>query len=270
MNRSIIFSLLIGAILCVACDPVETREDIGSPITAEQLDVTATALVVDGKNSNKVILENHSPVLSNWDYGIGTSTRAYEEVLLALTGDNKITFKGLNPDGSIITKELTVKVDVLSFAVPAQWQILCGSGEKTWTWSEADKVYGNGSYMGDLAPSWWAMPASEVDGQAAGEGKGASMVFSIAGATLTKIKADGSETKGTFSFDMTKTIDKWSIGQFTTKGVTVLAGHIINDNTDCYNYEILTIDDKNLVLAAPRAGVNSAGGEATFWVFKAK
>ena len=107
MNKSIICSLLFAAVL-VACDPIEDRQPMGNAITAEQLNITATPVVVNGKNSNKIVLENHSPVLSLWDYGLGTTNRAYDEILLVLTGENKITFTGLNPDGTRITKELTV------------------------------------------------------------------------------------------------------------------------------------------------------------------
>ncbi len=49
-----------------ACEPIEDRMDIGGAITAEQLDITATLVQVGGKNSNKVVLDNRSPVLSSW------------------------------------------------------------------------------------------------------------------------------------------------------------------------------------------------------------
>ncbi|MCD7916716.1 MAG: hypothetical protein LUG96_16590, partial [Tannerellaceae bacterium] len=74
-----IIYLMMFAIAFMACEPIENRESAGGAITADQLDISATPVVVDGKNSNKIIVENHSPVLSQWDYGVGISTKAYDE-----------------------------------------------------------------------------------------------------------------------------------------------------------------------------------------------
>lgn len=277
MNKLMIYILLFTVAL-VSCDPIENRESMGGAITAEQLNVTATPVVVDGKKSNKIILENHSPVLSLWDYGLGTTNKAYDEILLVLTGENKITFTGLNPDGSKITKELTVNVDALSFEVPKEWALLCGDGSKEWEWDDTQVigekggpiVWGNGAYKSNIAPDWWKLELNDIDGQAPKEGVGASLTFTTSGAKLVKNKSDGSTEAGSFSFDMSKQIQNdnkevWAIGKFYTKNVTVLCGSVGGDKV--FEYDILYLDKDKLVLCYQVPNEPATG---YFWMFKAK
>src|SRR5690606_30419488 len=67
--------ILLSTLALVSCEAVEDRLDIGGFISAEQLDITATPVIVDGKATNKVILNNSSPVLSSWDFGTGKPKR---------------------------------------------------------------------------------------------------------------------------------------------------------------------------------------------------
>ena len=234
----------------------------------------ATVIQVDGKNTNKVALDNRSPVLSNWDFGTGTSQRKADTVLLVTTGENEIIFTGLNADGSKITKTLTVNVDDLTFPVPLEWGYLTGGSERTWVWDDSQPaVWGNGGYMGSVKPEWWALPVADIDGQATGEGDGAKMVFSLRGASLTKVTSDGLSQTGSFTFDMTKiiTLDDgsvWAKGKLTTKGVTVLCGKSPNeDNAPVYEYDILLLDDGRMVLSYPEPGAGP-WGTAWFWMFR--
>lgn len=263
-------------LLTVGCDAIEDRMELGSAISAEQLQLTATPLIVDGKKSNKVVLDNKSPVLSSWDYGVGLTQRKTDTVLLVSTGDNEIIFTGLNPDGSKITKTLQVTVDELTFPVPLEWGFLTGGAEKTWVWDTTKPaVWGNGGYMGNSAPAWWTLQEADINGQAAGEGVGAKMEFALRGARLSKIKSNGQTEDGSFSFDMTKkiTLDDgtvWAKGKLTTKGVTVLCGISPNEsNAPVYEYDILIINDTEMVLSYPEPGVG-AWGTAWFWVFRAE
>lgn len=271
MKKLMIYGLFILAVAVVACDPIEDRDSMTGSVTADELDISATPIVVNGVNSNRVILENHSPVLSWWDYGVGTTQKATDTVLMVVTGTQTINFTGRNGDGTTVTKALTVDIDELSYEVPAQWGYLCGTGAKTWTWdSTKSAVWGNGGYLGCTAPCWWAVALADVDASAPGEGEGATMVFSTNGATLIKNMTDGTSESGTFSFDMTEYQDNWSVGTLYTNGVTVLAGFVINDATNAYEYNILSLDDNYMSLSVPRDGVTSAWGEATFWMFKAQ
>ncbi len=106
------------------------------------------------------------------------------------------------------------------------------------------------------------------------EGPGAKMIFSLRGATFTKVKSDGTTETGTFSFNMnSKTMDDagavWAKGKLTLKGTTILNGISPNEGgIKIYEYDILTLDDEKMVLSHPEPGVG-AWGTAWFWVFKA-
>ncbi len=265
----------LAMVALLACEPVEDRMEMGGAITAEQLDVLATPIVVNGKNSNRVALDNRSPVLSWWDFGVGTTQRKTDTVLLVVTGENEIIFNGLNPNGTKISKTLNVTVDELTFPVPLEWGMLTGGSEKEWVWDETQpKVWGNGGYMGSSKPEWWTLEVHEIDGQAANEGAGAKMVFSLRGATLTKVKSNGQTETGSFSFDMNKkiTLDNgtvWATGKLTTRGVTVLCGKSPNEGgAPVYEYDILLLNDGKMALSYPEPGVGP-WGTAWFWMFRA-
>jgi len=271
---------MLFAVALVACDPIEDRQSMTGAISAEQLNIKATPVVVDGKNSNKIILENNSPVLSLWDYGLGTTNKAYDEVLLVLVGENKIAFTGLNADGTKITKDLTVNVDELSFEVPAQWALLCGDGAKEWVWDDTQPdqaVWGNGGYLGNKEPGWWkvSIGSEDLETQVDGEGAGAEMVFSTSGSTLTKNKTNGTTEQGTFSFDMSKTTlddggSVWGTGKLYTKNVTILIGISPDEEkAKVYEYDILNLTDTQMALAYAPAGTGG-WGTAYFWMFRAK
>lgn len=267
---------LLGIFLLVAaCEPIEDRMEMGNAITAEQLQITATPVVVDGKNSNKVVLDNKSPVLSSWDYGTGTTQRKTDTVLLVTEGQNEIIFTGLNPNGTTVTKAISVLVDELVFDVPLEWGYLTGGSAREWVWDESQGgVWGNGGYMGNSEPAWWILPIGDIDGQAPGEGVGAKMVFSLRGAQLSKVKSNGDTETGAFSFDMSKTItlddgSTWAKGKLTTRGVTVLCGISPNEGgAPVYEYDILILDNERMILSYPEPGVGP-WGTAWFWVFKA-
>jgi len=274
MKKSIIYAFCILAIALVACEPIEERDSIGGAISADQLDIKATPIVVNGKKSNMLVLENHSPVNSFWNCSPYLSTSSSDTVLLVIAGNNTIKFTGLNPDGSIIKKELIVSVDELTFPVPPEWGYLCGSGEKSWVWDNtASSCFGNGGYKGNVSPGWWTVQVSGMDEQAAGEGDGASMVFSLDGSSLIKKTTTNITTKGSFKFDMSQiTKDDggniWSKGKLTTTGVTVLAGISINENKKPVNeYDILSLDNDKMVLSYHAQGTGS-WGEAWFWLFR--
>jgi hypothetical protein len=278
MNKKLIYPILALASLMVACDPAEDRAVLSGAITADQLNISATPQVIDGKNSNYIDLNSDgAPVLSSWNYGSGMTTATKTTVQLVVGGANDIVFTGRNHDGSTITKTLTVQIDTL-VNVPAEWGYFCGSGEKAWVWddTQADqKVWGNGGYLGSVAPSWWTVSIDEMSGQADGEGGGAEMVFSVAGASLTLNKSDGSSEKGSFSFDMSDvTLDEsgevWAKGRLNTIGTSVLAGVSPNEgNARISRYDILVLDNEKMVLAYPEPGAG-AWGTAWFWMFRAK
>lgn len=276
MNKTLIYSMLAASMMMVACDPAEDRDVLSGAITADDLNITAVPQVVDGKNSNYIDLNSDGVgSLTSWFYGNGTTTSTKTTVQVVLDGQRQIVFTGLNHDGTYITKTLTVQVDTLIGVAP-EWGILCGTGEKNWVWDNTlSAVWGNGGYKGNTSPGWWTVALADVDGQAAGEGAGAKMTFSVDGSSLTKTKSDGTTTKGSFAFDMAAiTKDDagaiWAKGKLTTKNITMLCGKSPNEsNAPVYLYDILKLDDQKMVLSYPEPGAGS-WGTAWFWMFKAE
>lgn len=262
--------------LFCACDPIEKRENMGGEISSSELNVTATPIIVNGKKSNRIVLDNHSPVLSLWDYGIGTSVRTTDTILMVSVGTQDITFTGINPNGSRIEKVLPVDIEELSFPVPPEWAYLVGDGTKVWVWDEtAPAVWGNGQYLDSTAPAWWTLLIKDIDGQAKGEGEGASMEFTLQGAKMTKYKNDGTSVVGAFSLNMESQVKKadgtvWAKGKLTTRGLGVLCGISPNEGgKEISEYDILILDNKKMILSYPEPGAEQ-GGTGWFWVFRAK
>lgn len=273
-NRKILFLFSLLALFVLGCDPLEERLDLGSSITAEDLNISATPLVVNGKKSNKVVLVNNSPVLSSWNFGVGVSQKMTDTVLMVATGQNEIIFTGRNPDGTTISKSLTVEIDELTFEVPLEWGYLTGGSEKSWVW-DTDKpaVWGNGGYKGNVAPAWWTLQVTDIEGQAANEGVGAKMIFHLANAELHKVKSNGDIVKGTYKFEMDKQVllddgSVWAKGKLTTKGVTMLCGKSPDEGgIPVYEYDILILNGSEMMLSYAPAGTG-AWGTAYFWAFK--
>ncbi|MDH6304493.1 hypothetical protein M2459_001226 [Parabacteroides sp. PF5-5] len=278
MNKSIIYSLLIGLVLFVACDPVESRDEMTGAITAEQLNVTATPLVVDGVRSNKIILENHSPVLSHWDYGMGATSKAYDEVLVSAVGDMVVTFTGRNGDGTTITKELPINVEAIVFEVVGMDKFI-GDGSKTWVWDEWTNErdfggpgvypYGIGGSVADKSPAWWGLLHGSFDES------DATMTFALdGGAVFTKTLGDGTKQKGTFSFNMNKKIEDWSQGILTLKGATIPHPQSMNGGGgDATEFYILVLEDDQLVLSTVTGNeiledVTPWSHEVNIWMFR--
>lgn len=281
MKKSIIFSLLILAVAFMACDPIIKSDEIGGAITADQLNVKATPIVVNGKNGNMVILENHSPVLSSWNCGGAISSKAYDTVMVVSTGTVNVTFTGLNPDGSKIEKKFNIQIDALT-TLPTEYKLLFGdpaSGitSKKYVWDEtAGAVWGNGGYLGNNSPGWWTNDKAAMDGQDADYGSNGYMVFSLSGLTLKKSNAAGTKSEtGTAGLDLATVIKDgngavWASAKLNTKNVTVLKGVAPNGgNAPIYSYDILKLTDSKLVLAWPEGG-DGAGAWSTawFWMFR--
>ncbi|MGL5318413.1 MAG: hypothetical protein ACRC9Q_06930 [Bacteroidales bacterium] len=281
INR--LFLMAISSLTLFSCEPIEERADIGSPITAEELQISAEPIVVNGKNSNRVVLKCSSPVLSYWDYGVGDSNRSNDTISLLFTGTNEIVFTGLNPDGSKLTKTLSVNVDVLANPVPQEWEMLFGSGEKEWTWSTtfthlwgAQVCLGNGGYLTDQLICWWNMGVNSEDLVAAAEadGKGAKMKFCKNGVKFIKTQNNGNVIEGKFSLDMNKkTLDPdgkvWSIGRLYIKGnpqATILRGW--NDSkVPMKEFDIIKMSDNTMQLSEVPASGAGQWSAVIGWAF---
>lgn len=275
MKKLMIFSLLVTVISLVACDPIDDRDKMTGSITADQIQAIVKVEQINGKNVNKVTYECSSPISCQWTNGVLTKAGANGEMIMFLEGNQTVTLTGICGDGSMITKEFSVTVDDMHYDVDPEYGYLCGNGEKTWTWDdEVAGPWGNGGYLGNTTPGWWVVGMNDIEAQASkrgypGDGAGATMTFMLNGLKIKK--STGKE--GTFTFDMSKKIkngdEVWSCGEFYIKKDGILLPMVLNDETYANTLKILRIDNDKLYLAAPRAGVSSAGGEATFWCFKA-
>jgi hypothetical protein len=284
------FIIALFAVALAACEPVVDQYSIGTIYTADQLDISISPILVNGKQSNKIILKNNTPILGEWNYGTGVSRLPVDTVLILRRGNVNITFNGLNADGSTITKTESVTVEELSFPVPPEWEYLCGpTGEKEWIWDETyEAVYTESGYRTEFLPDdpewwWWPITPAELDDEYfdPGYGEGASMKFSIVDNTVfSKISGDGtlSET-GSFSLNMNKITyaedeeTVWAKGRLYLYGTTILCGKIYDYDTETmipvYEFDILVLDEDRLVLAATPAG-SAPWDPAYFWIFKPK
>lgn len=66
--KKIFFAMSAMAMMLVSCDP--SMDDISSgfnnQVTAETVQATVTPVVVNGKNTNRIVVENHSPITCQW------------------------------------------------------------------------------------------------------------------------------------------------------------------------------------------------------------
>ena len=285
-----IFIIIVGMAF-VSCDPVENRYDLDkglSPVTDAEIAnfIKFEQQIRDGKKSNFFRFSSDGlKALTSFTHGLGTINGAgtgdqYIQCFV-VAGVQDFLVKIRNADGSLVEKKYSFTVEE-AFDVAPEWEILCGSGSKVWTWDDTKSaVFGNGSYLNARTPDWWQVAYGSINGQAtgkwAGEGQNAKMILSASGSKLTKERNDGTTVSGTFSFDMGKKIEHvsqndpenvnyWAIGQFSAS-IPILIGASGNW-AETLNYNILILNENELTLStnAPGAG---AWGEAHYWLFKA-
>ena len=118
--------MTLGALaLLGACSPIEDDDTHGlADIAADRLKITATPVVENGVNSNKIVVENHSAVLSEWTLEqlastAEVSTSAHDTLIASRLGANEVKFRGFNPStGNYVEATLPVQVDAIT-QVPA-------------------------------------------------------------------------------------------------------------------------------------------------------
>lgn len=125
--------LSMGA-LFASCDPSIVDGPSEWPmIAAEDLQVTATPIVVDGMNSNRIAVENKSQTNTQWvapqliENDVISATSA-GEIYVTQLGAQNITVKTLN-GGEMVESTLTVQVDTISYITDAIKNRLCISDD---------------------------------------------------------------------------------------------------------------------------------------------
>lgn len=119
--KKIFFAISALAMMLVSCDP--STDDISSgfnnQVTAETVQATVTPVVVNGKNTNRIVVENHSPITCQWKANqiLGdqtSSAKEYDTIYVSKTGANVIQMVCHNLNGDF-TKEFTVNVDEITY-----------------------------------------------------------------------------------------------------------------------------------------------------------
>lgn len=285
MNKVIIYISALLMLIAASCEPVETRVPINGSLTADQLDISATPLVVNGKNSNKIIVENHSPITGEWSGGIvSSSLKSCDTILMAMIGEQPVNFKGLNPDGTFIEKTLTVTVDEISFSLPGQYSYLSGNGG-VWSWDDSQgNCYGAGGNGTSPRPDWGGVTSDGLEAYNS-ISPNQEMVFGdiAEGAHYTKRTLTGEVLEeGTYSLTIYPTPIAtlpdmgfpWSIGKLALTNATILSPYdfYAGTSTPLYEYEITSMSGTSVVLswAAPGTVFGNWAASATMWCFSKK
>lgn len=126
--KSIYGLMLVMGGVFAACEP-STVDGPSGWSTPEDLNLSATPVVVDGKNSNQILVKNESPINSQWVTkqlveGDVLSTFSEGTVYVTQLGEQQITFKGFN-GGEMVEQTLTVQVDTISYITDAIRSRLC-------------------------------------------------------------------------------------------------------------------------------------------------
>lgn len=118
--------LTVTLLLLASCDPIVDDETYAlADIPAEQLEISATPVMVNGVNGNQIVVENHSAVLSEWTLPQLLSTdkvsqSAYDTLYASRIGNNDVKFRGFNPlTGNYVERTLSVQVDAIT-VVPTE------------------------------------------------------------------------------------------------------------------------------------------------------
>ena len=114
MKRLLLYFTIV-AFAFAACEPMEDRDSFTNvKVNESDLEVSATAVEVDGKNSNEVVVENNSPMLSRWISDRNQIESAYGTVAFDTIGNRDVKFVGLNGDGSQVATTLPVTIDTIT------------------------------------------------------------------------------------------------------------------------------------------------------------
>lgn len=118
---------IFAVALLTGCDPLTDEYAMDdNALSADRLQITAVPVQADGKNGNVIIVENRSPILSEWTLGNTVTTRAYDQITVPTLGSHIVNFRGLNAEaGAYTEKTLTVQVDTISCVPDKIAQRLC-------------------------------------------------------------------------------------------------------------------------------------------------
>jgi len=268
ITKNITSMVAVALVMMAACEPIEDRDTLKNSYDPDDIELIATQTA--GGTGNGITLKMNTPgVTGYWDYKLNKGLTDEVSFISPFMGNVTFTYtigapyipNGNLNESEIITKEITVDVQVADQPVPQAYKDLVGEDLQTKTWV-FDGVAGDNElwwFMSDPADPWgkWWNAGGECCPPTDATGK---MVFDLAGAanyTYYSNPADPGVTGGSFAFS--SDYKKLTInGPANLLGVNGCGAH---SNGRLYNIVELTAD--RLVLAVP----NASCGSGWTWVF---
>lgn len=200
---NILLGLLVLAGMLTSCDPMTENgpSDSQEVYTADEIAnyISATPVKVNGKNTNKIVVENKAKVDCQWRMfqlaeDSTVSASAYDTVYVTKTGDNAIRFNGRNASTNVI-KDVSVNVDQLTYLTSELMTRLCITGSE-----------GNYKAAKEGAPSYFGN------------------VFEAGNVKVVQeMTADGKKGNRLFVYNANPTLSNWTFGTSkANKNVTSL------------------------------------------------
>lgn len=212
-----------------------------------------------------------------------------------------VYFRYINQDGEEVTASKEFTLVVAADLAPEIKNLASNAGSKKWKWDTSvnGQAWGNFAYaMGNGedfflngANQWWGCTPdllwskdeggqyghTDGDDSKAGEGDpNAYMVFTEDGDVTTYDKTGKALRSGKYTvtnYDGTRHDvggNPWDLGTLTTSEPAIMFPYMINGGgTTVTEFEILGMNDDQLVLVYPGTAVAGSWNEATFWRFVA-
>lgn len=132
--KKIQIALSAAVLLLASCDPSMDNINGGfdENVTAESVQATVTPVQVNGKSTNLLVVENHSPITSQWTVGqlIESdlhSSKNYDTIYVTKLGTNTVSMQCRNLKNDF-TKQFSVNTEEIYYLTDALTKRLCVSG----------------------------------------------------------------------------------------------------------------------------------------------
>lgn len=262
-----LISFIVGAFVLVlaSCEPKEDRAELKNNVTVDQVELVVTSSTTGG---NEITLKMNTPgVVGYWDYNLGRAYTDEVTIIYPIPGTSTFTFTG-SLGAEFFEKTIDVTIDQIDHPIADEWIYLVSediAAGKTWVFFKDNPEEGGGG------PLWWYM--SPPDDPSAyltawwnaggtccppGDGNG-EMSFNLDGAAnYIYNDGNGNIVNASFVLDVAKM-------RLVFNGENILGQDDARINPNGV-YEVVRIDDNNLVLYTP----NNGGGTGWTWWFKPK
>ena len=252
--------LFAAAVLASCTKTVSEAQFIAGAQKLSASDIAANLSVTCiTPGSNKLVLENKNKGVSGmWDYNVGVSTKAKDEVVVPFLGEQTIKFYA-TCDTEVVLVEKKVTVTTIDFPSDPLWTIVAGSTMegKDWGWNTGlanSGCYGAGGFgWSPLYPDWNSVSSGKGEWSEVEVFPDEYLHLDLNGAANAVLhKHDGTTVKGSFSVSSAVTPEKKDVGwlgTITFRGVTPPSAFTYYGNTPVGDtFEIAKLTDTELVL----------------------